>query len=198
MGVDKALLVTEGSTILARTAQAALVSGEPTVVIGRPQPSGWPLTGVKFLPDPTDGPLSENGAGPLGGLLAALRYVLAAPPEVAPDLDMREGSSGVLLLACDMPRLTPEAISWLLKAARDRNFKHGLVIRNAGRVEPLFSVYRPILIPLIEARMAANRFSMRGLLETSPIVYIDAPDEICAALTNVNSPEEWRQAGGRP
>jgi len=36
------------------------------------------------------------------------------------------------------------------------------------------------------------------LIEAAPVAYIDAPEVVRSALANINTPEEWRQAGSRP
>jgi molybdopterin-guanine dinucleotide biosynthesis protein A len=193
MGVDKALLEAEGRTLLERTAQSALATGRPTLVVGRTEPKNWPFPEVMFLSDPDTiaGERPEDGFGPMGGLWTVLHYVSVDtnPGTLPKDMD---DAPHVLLLGCDMPRLTVRAIEWILSAAEGRGVKLGLVVRYGGRIEPLFSIYGAGLIPMIESRIGVNELSMQGLIKTAPIAYIDAPEDVGAALVNVNTPDEWQ------
>lgn len=176
MGRDKATLVLEnagGITLLERVARAAIGAApdEALLVVGRARPEGWTLPGVRFVEDETP------GEGPLGGLATALRH---APGE------------DVLLVACDMPGMTVDALRWLRDhAAARRPLEDGLAVVNGARVEPLFSVYTAACRAPVERRLAAGRRSMMGLIEEGRFVRVDAPPEIAAALVNVNTPEEW-------
>lgn len=168
MGTDKAMLPFGGVTLLECTARMALSSGLPTLVAGRARPDGWPLPEVDFVPD------AAPGRGPLGGLQAALRH--AAMP--------------ILAIACDMPLLTPDALRWLCAQAAAGAGAHGLAIRSNGQWEPLFSVYTPQCLPLIESRLAAGRLSLHGLIESGDFARADAPGWIASQLINVNTPED--------
>ncbi len=169
MGTDKAALEVEGLTLLARTAQTALQAELPVLVVGRVRPADWFLEMVVFAED------SQPGLGPLGGLATALG----------------QSDTAVLALACDLPLLTPDAVRWL-GTQLGRGNEHGLIVVNDGKWEPLFSVYRPACLPLIEARLAEGRRSLHGLIESGQFAFIDAPDWVAAQLVNVNTPEQWQ------
>jgi len=169
MGTDKAALLFGGVGLLERTARTALSAGLPVLVAGRTRPDGWPLSEVEFVPD------AAPDRGPLGGLEAALRH--AAHP--------------VLALACDMPLLTAAALDWLREAAAGGTAEHGLAVQNSGQWEPLFSVYTPACLPLIEARLSAGRLSLHRLIEAGEFATAAAPDWVAAQLVNVNTPDDW-------
>lgn len=169
MGTDKAMLSADGKPMLERMAQAAQETRRPVMVVGRPRPDSWPLSGITFMTDPTP------DLGPIGGLQAALRH--ARGP--------------VMLLACDMPRLTSTAINWLLRTAEERTLEHGLIVRNGDQLEPLFSVYMPSLDALIEERIAQQKLSLVGLFAAKRFAYIDAPADTRPVLVNVNTMDEW-------
>lgn len=168
MGTDKAVLLWGGMTLLERAARTALAAGLPTLVVGRPRPDGWQTPAVDFASD--DAP----GRGPLGGLETALR---------------RAGDP-VLAVACDMPLLTPSALRWLRDQAAAGTGELGLAVVNEGRWEPLFSVYTPTCLPLIESRLAEGRLSLHGLIESGDFGRVDAPDWVAAQIVNVNTPED--------
>lgn len=166
MGTDKAALEVGGMTLLEHTARVAYAAN-PTFVVGRPKPRGWRVDFVEFVTD------AEPGLGPLGGLNTALRHVQAP----------------VLALACDLPLLTAEAVRWL-RAQYARSGAQGVIVSHGGRLEPLFSIYLPSCLPLIESRLAEGRRSLHGLIEAGRFATVEAPDWVAAQLVNVNTPED--------
>ncbi len=166
MGRDKARIVHQGETLLARTARVAQEAGCGVLIVGRERPDDWLLPGVTFLPD------AFPGQGPLGGLLTALRAT----------------ERSVLALACDMPRLTPDVLRWL--AAQERR-THGAAVRNGEGWEPLFSIYAPSVLPIVEGQLAGGRRSLQALIAAGDFQAVTAPPEVAAALVNVNTPEDW-------
>ncbi len=171
MGTDKAMLPFGGVTLLERAARTALSAGLPVLIVGRERPDGWQTPGIDFVPD--DGP----GRGPLGGLQTALRHT----------------GGPILAIACDMPLLTGDALRWLRDQAAAGTGELGLAVINAGRWEPLFSVYAPACLPLIESRFLAGRLSLHGLIESGDFARADAPGWVAAQLLNVNTPEDMAQ-----
>jgi len=173
MGTDKAMLRFGGVTLLERAARNAQSTGLPVLVAGRARPDGWPMPDVHFVPD------AAPGHGPLGGLETALR---------------RAGGP-VLAVACDMPLLTPDALRWLCDLATVGAGEHGLAVVHDVQWEPLFSVYAPTCLPLIEKRLAAGRLSLRGLIEAGGFARTDAPAWIASQLMNINTPEDLARLG---
>jgi len=90
-GRDKSALLVEGRTILSRQLDA-LAGVDDVMLVGAATPATLP-TGVRFVSD------IVPGCGPLGGLHAALS---AARHDTT------------LLLACDMPFVTPPLVAYLL------------------------------------------------------------------------------------
>ena len=171
MGTDKARLEINGLPLLERVAAAALSAGLPLLVIGRVRPTDWSFASAVFAED------ALPGHGPLGGLHTAL--TLANGP--------------VLALACDLPRLSAEAVRWLASQASERIGEHGLVTINTRRWEPLFSCYAPACLPLIETRLAEGRLSLHGLIESGDFSTAEAPDWLGPQLLNLNTPEDLRE-----
>ena len=171
MGRDKANLEVDGLPLLERTAALGLAVGLPVLIVGRYRPADWALDAVQFVED------AQPGRGPLGGLHTALTQV--------------QGS--VLVLACDMPRLSADALRWLMAEGQsERAGGYGLVTVNAGQWEPLFSVYTPQCLALVEERMQQGRLSLHGLIEAGQFGMVEAPSWIEPLLLNVNTPEELR------
>lgn len=166
MGADKASLMLAGETLLARTVRLSrAATGETPVVVGRTG-SG---TDAEYLPD------AEAGTGPVGGLLTALRHA---------------NGRNVLAVSCDLPALSGETLQWLLAQPPG---DHGAITRNGEQLEPLFAVYTPAVVPLIERNIAAGKRSLHALIAAggNGFAFAPAPAFVVSALVNVNTPQEW-------
>ena len=169
MGTDKAMLIVDGETLLARLAREARSTGNRVLVIGRQRPEDWWNSDVDFIVD------DVPGLGPIGGLSVALS----------------KSEAPVMMLACDMPRLSQRAIQWLVDRAEARQPEFGLAVRNVDQIEPLFSIYCPSLRSAVGERIAQGRRSLHGLIESADFEIIDAPDWLKPDLGNVNTMDEW-------
>lgn len=173
MGQDKTQLKINGETLLERAAKRALEVASRVYVIGRTMPDNWPLFQVQFLLDETP------RQGPLGGLQTVLK---------------REDE--VLVLACDLPKLTGDALQWLLQksggsGALFQTKRAGLIVENGEQWEPLFSIYSAHCLPLIEENLQAKHRSLHALIKRGNFDFVQAPFEIQKQLVNVNTPAEW-------
>lgn len=122
------------------------------------------------------------GMGPLGGLDAALRAAA------------ERGFDGVLLVACDLPLLTPGLLRRVAGALGD----HPAVApqRDAGGVEPLCAVYRVSVLSAVEARLGEEDRSLHSLFRAVgghvlPSWRLGAPG---VAFLNVNTPGDRLRA----
>jgi len=185
LGRDKALLRTATPTgdvtLIERTVATVRAAGVREVVLSASTqaradslrdavPS---LAGLHVVLD------EQPGSGPLGGLVAALR---AFPRH------------GILLVACDMPRLTTSGLRLTLEAAPEADI---VAPRDAGRDQPLHARYGPACLPVAARLLQEGRRAMRGLL-TAPDLRVRILDEddlaargVCAdAFVNVNTPAD--------
>lgn len=167
MGQDKAALIIGGQTLLERTIHTAQAVAGSVLVVGRSLPEA-PANIACLADDPP-------GAGPMGGLRAALRHA--------------EGD--VLAVACDMPNMTAGALKWLVAAADQRSLPNGLVVRNGFRLEPLFSVYGQSSLPRLEQCLQKGNFGLRAFIASGQFGQVLLPAEFDAALVNINTPEEY-------
>jgi molybdopterin-guanine dinucleotide biosynthesis protein A len=170
MGQDKAQLDDGRGPLLQRLARIGLQCQLPVLIVGRSRPPEWPLPTVEFLPD------DHPGQGPLGGLATAL----ARRP-------------GVLLIACDLPGLTVAALTWLIQATYDHALVDGLVCERDGQLEPLFACYTEHCRPQVEQRLANGQRALHRLIADGQFHHAQMPSALWPALTNVNTPEEWRR-----
>jgi len=117
MGRDKAGLVFQGQTLLARQVQLARDVGAAEVFVSGRSDKNYAEWNGRVLVD------NFPGAGPLAGIEAALR-VCSSPL--------------LLVLAVDMPQLNAELLRKLFSQGASGC---GVVPRVAGRIEPLGAIY---------------------------------------------------------
>lgn len=183
MGRPKALLRSDGRTLVERIAAAAAGHVEQVVLVGEGTvPSA--LASLRRLPD------APGACGPLAGLLSAMRWRTRAR---------------WLALSCDLARVESDAVAWLLGEARpgcdaviplaredtSEGATAGEGLRNA---EPLFAVYEPGALPFLERAARAGEWSLRRALASARVLAPRAPEALRPAWTNVNTPEEWERA----
>ncbi|GMV05331.1 MAG: hypothetical protein AMXMBFR53_16100 [Gemmatimonadota bacterium] len=118
------------------------------------------------------------GQGPLGGLDAALRAA------------RERGLDGVLLVACDLPLLTPDLLRRVVAGLGD----HAAVApqRDAGGVEPLCAAYRGSTLAVAEARLEMEDRSLHSFFRAVgghviPSWRLGAPG---STFLNVNTPAD--------
>ena len=164
MGRDKALLEFHGATLLEVAARKLRQVVPAVTIVGPPQRYGhlgWPV-----IPDLVD------GCGPLGGLYTALSNTAA---------------EWNLVLACDMPAVTPETLRALLQAAPNCGCD-ALVPETAAGWEPLCAVYHRRLAPALGSAIQRKLFKMQEFVSKIGACPWPAPD--AALFANLNTPEE--------
>lgn len=168
-GVDKALIMRDGTTVTEYLAKCGSALGMEVLVIGRAQPHDWHGPSATFVDDDTP------GQGPLGALCTALsRRPL------------------ILCVACDMPRLDRAALAWLLDCAR-QPFGDALVVTTSAGLEPLFSIYRSSCLDVIRNELTSGRRAMHRLIPCIDARLVQAPEWLLPHLANCNTPEDWQQ-----
>lgn len=118
----------------------------------------------------------EHGSGPMLPILHALRQT----------------SMPLLVLAVDMPDMTPAFLNGLLSHQCDK----ALFCQTTHGIEPLAGIYTPALQPLLEAAAMASRFSLRRFIENAVhqelaiVLPLSPADQLL--FHNANTPGEWR------
>ena len=171
MGTDKAFLKIDGVPAWQRQL-AKLHALAPTQILisardGQNFPDNTPARVVRDeVPD----------AGPLGGLISALRHA-------------RE--SRVLVLGVDLLDMPPGFLQGLCAATF---LESGVVYRNGTHYEPLAAIYPVSLLPLAEECLAAEKLSMQGLIGLAvtdgAIQSLALPAESRRFFSNMNTIEE--------
>ncbi len=114
-------------------------------------------------------------AGPLTGILSAMRW--------QPD-------SCWLLIACDMPNITTEALAWLLASRTPES--HGIVPRlhDDGFVEPLLALYESEARIYFEELAASQIFRISRVAKQAKIATPVVPEHLAESWRNINTPEQ--------
>src|SRR5262245_2838957 len=177
MGRDKARLVLDGETLLAR---AARTLGEvlPRVVLACGPEPRYAELGLETVLD------DERGQGPLAGLSAALARLEPAGVEYA------------CVLACDMPRVSSEVFRALLALVRNERADVGLIAID-GRPEPLCGVYHVRVLPEVRAALARGERRMIAFHPAVRVVTLEQGTSFADCRVNLNTPDEFRSEGGR-
>jgi len=207
MGAPKHLLRHRGATLAERAVAALAPHVEgvallgagavPAALAGLPRLADAPLGAIDAGPEPAGGepavaledgarpaagapgPGASNraAAGPLAGMLAALRWRPAAAWLFAP---------------CDLPEIAPAAVAWLLGERRPDRW--AVLPRAAGRapVEPLFALYEPPAHRLLEELAGsppAGR-APRRLAAHPRVAVVTVPPDLARCWAGANTPAE--------
>ncbi len=174
MGTDKAFVMLEGHTLLSRALEVVRAVTNDVRLVGDRK---------KFLPF---APVVEDifpGCGPLGGIHAALR---------SSQTDLN------LILAVDVPLVTPALLRYLITQARDSGAAV-TVPRGTRGWEPLCAVYRREFAEVAEQALQAHNYKIDALFAKTH-THIVAEDELRNAgfspqqFRNLNTPEELAAA----
>lgn len=176
MGADKARLVLMGVPLLERATQA-LGEVVPRVLLASGDGPRYPETGLECLLD------EHPGAGPLGGLAAALARLADA------------GTSYACVLACDMPRVSGAVFRALLAHARAED-ADACLVRTAAGTEPLCGVYHTRILPLVRAALARGERRMNAFHGTIRLASVSEETLLVGCARNLNTPEELQQETG--
>lgn len=165
MGRDKAFVAVNGEPMVRRVARALRAAGATEVVaVGRDEGALLAEGIDRFLPD------THPGEGPLGGVVAALDDAVAPM---------------VVVVACDMPDLTVEAVQALVTAlAADP-------LLAVAVAEPLCAAWRPIrALTALQRAFGGGERTMTTAIALLPHVAVTVDP---AALRNVNRPDDLAQ-----
>lgn len=176
MGADKAEIVISGETLLARAWRLVAGLVAPAWVCCAP---GRTRPGYPCLPD------AKEGDGPARGVAAALEAARA------------HGATRVLVLACDLPRLTRELLVALL-AAPPEPHTLATVYSDAltGRAEMLVGVYAVAALPCLEAGLARGERSLFRLLPRERLRKLPYGPDAAPLFLNCNTAADLARLRG--
>ncbi len=174
MGRDKAFVVLEGRSLIQRALDIARAVTSDVRIVGDP---------AKFAAfAPTVEDIFPN-CGPLGGIHAAL---CSSQTELN------------LILAVDVPFVSPELLQYLIQRARDSSATV-TVAQSGGRFQPLCAVYRREFSECAETALRAGRYKIDGLFAVAAAQLIPEEELEEAGFSrqcfrNLNTPGELAEA----
>jgi molybdenum cofactor guanylyltransferase len=177
MGADKAFVMFNGCTLLARALEVArFVTPEVRIV-------GEASKFASFAPVVED---VFGDRGPLGGIHAALR---TSHTELN------------LILAVDLPFVSPALLQYLIKRARESGSATVTVVQAGGGRQPLCALYRRGFADAAEQALRAGRYRIDALFEAGRTQVIREEELEAAGFSlkmfrNLNTPEEVEAARG--
>lgn len=175
MGMDKAFLQWEGSTLLDRALQCARSITPHVTIVGSREKF------EKFAPVIED---KYPDRGPLGGIHAALT---ASPAQQNP------------VLAVDMPLMPSAFLRYLLEQAIAAPTSWVVIPRASGRLQPLCAIYRREFGGVAENALRAGRNRIDVLFNRLPVRVIEQVELQDAGFSpsifrNLNTPQELESA----
>jgi len=173
LGRDKALLTLAGETLLARAVRTLAQVTDEQFVVGPETRAA--ATAARIVPD------LRPGCGPLGGIYSALLATTAAH---------------VLVVACDMPFLNAELLSYLLLLREDWDV---VLPRVACREQQLHAVYAASCREPIRRRLEAGDLRVDCFFDEMRVRLVEAGelrrfDPELRSFYNVNTVEDWAGA----
>lgn len=112
------------------------------------------------------------GCGPMGGIYSAFTFTKV---------------EYLLVLACDMPFVSPETIEKLLENRSDYDC---IVPQNGNKLEPLCAIYSRSLFNKIESRIKTGNLALYGLIMESHCKLVDFENNL-PDFKNLNTKEEF-------
>ncbi len=177
MGVDKALIDIAGRPLVARVIARFAGQAAPLAINANGDPSRFAPFGLPVVPD-----LPLGFAGPLAGILAAMRWAEAL------------GIAHVVTVPADTPLLPLDLVLCLVGA---RGNGEVAVARSGGQLQPVFAVWPAELAKDLE-RWLANSANPRvdAWLATRRSAIVDF-DPAGDPFFNVNTPDDAVEAARR-
>ncbi len=171
MGTDKADLLLDGESLLARTVRELRRISDDVIVAGRGEVR---IAGVRAVSD------DPPRIGPLGGLAASLRIV--------------RGSHAVVA-AVDHPRLDAAVLRGLADLIADYD---AVVPRVGGHTHPLHAVYTASVSAVARTQIDAGQGALHTLLDHLHVRWVDEDemrrlDPNLRSLRDVDSPDDWEK-----
>lgn len=144
-GRDKADEAVGGATLLQHTAGRLAQVADRLIIVCRQDQAAPPVNvpvGVRYLAD------ELSGAGPLGGVLTALRI---------------SGDARCFVVACDMPLLQVPLLELLRREVE--GYDGAVPFDAGGRPQPLCAIYSRSCVPAIERRIAEGDLRMSSFFD---------------------------------
>jgi molybdopterin-guanine dinucleotide biosynthesis protein A len=120
-------------------------------------------------------------SGPLAGILAAFE---------------REPDAAWLVMACDLPFVTPEVLHKLVHSRTDGADFIAYASATDGLPEPLCAIYEPGARAVLQRHADRNHLCPRHIMIEERATLLELPPSCRRALENMNTPEDIAAATG--
>ena len=120
-------------------------------------------------------------SGPLAGILAAFD---------------QDPNAAWLVMACDLPFVTPEVLTKLLHARTDDANFIAYASATDGLPEPLCAIYEPGARAILQRHAERNHLCPRHIMIEERATLLELPPSCRRALENMNTPEDIAAATG--
>lgn len=173
MGIDKAWLEIDGQALIERTLASVRAVTSSVAIIANAE--GYGSLGVPVFAD------RQRGVGPLEAVRVALSHTQ---------------TNRVLLIACDLPFLTPELFSFLLSIPSTSQAV--VPLSSDNQLEPLCAIYCKASLENVENLIERGERKMAKLFEEVPTRFV-AFEEIRHLdgahlfFENINTPEDYER-----
>lgn len=126
--------------------------------------------------------------GPLGGILSALT-------ERAEKASCIEEAGGLLVLPCDIPRVSEQMVMQMIKAYRECEQEMPVVVSAEGHANPLLAIYTKACIPVLQEQISEGNYKARLWMEKVPYKRLSLEETGISAdsVANVNNKEDFRK-----
>ena len=173
-GADKASIEVGGRTLLEH-AIAALADATEIVVVGSDVPTSRPVTFTREDP---------AGGGPVAGLLAGIAAFARRPERV-------------VVLAVDMPMVSPDTVRRLLDASTDVGAEDGAVlVDETGRDQYLCAAYSVRALHEVDVDPSGHGLAMRALVDALRLARVPAVGDEANDLDTWEDLARFRDAFG--
>lgn len=163
MGEEKGLVHFRGKTFMHWILKSVYpINSRPVLVTGN---STYQIFGLELISD------LIADKGPLGGIYTALSHTTS-------DL--------VLILSCDIPKITTKALSYLLEKSLASPSK--ITFLSDGKNDyPLIGIYPKLSLKLVETSILAGELKLRKFVESQPHQRIVLNSDQIESLQNINT-----------
>lgn len=180
MGRDKAFVRLAGKPLIQHVIERSQNLGQSETILVANQPERYEHLGFAMYRD------VWPNKGPLGGIYTALTY--AQNPHT-------------LAIACDMPFIKTELLRFMIAQISDD--LDIIAPRVGGYPQGLHAIYSQACRQPIREQLKANRLKIIRFYDWMRVRYLDEADYALydaagRSFTNLNTPEELRQAQQQP
>ena len=178
-GGDKPLGLLAGRTLLERLIERVAPQCSRLVISANGDPSRFVKFTLPVISDP-DG----NHAGPLAGILAAMRWTQTEVPS----------ATHVVSIPGDTPFIPPDLVARLAFETGKKS-KQIAVAASCGRMHPPIAIWPISLLPALETFLFEEQLSrVTAFLERHGAIEVEWPSEPYDPFFNINTPDDMARA----